>query len=279
MKLGIMGCVMTACAMACVPARAADAGSGSEGTSYADATVACDLSSLGVGLMGAPLRSAVPSYLGVGGYLLCAPIVHIAHRGGDRAAGSVGLRIGLPAAGALIDVLFFMLPVSMVGLFCLLDLARAEESGGWAASYRQAEEQKWGLRPGESVVRLHRVGEAPPAPWSPRGRILHIVTTSRNRLVIAREADDFASLGGVSPKMQPILAFSPEEQRPSLLVAEQALFASPQVGRAVHAALPNAEGEIQPLLPALLLIPNGQRFPFFCEPAGLAELEAWCQGA
>lgn len=177
------------------------------------------------------------------------------------------------------DILFFMLPASMVGLFCLLDAVRAQAVGGWAASFRKAEEQKWGLRPGESVVRVHRVGEAPPAPWSPRGRILHIVTTSRNRLVIAREADDFASFGGVSARMQPILAFSPEEQRPSLLVADQALFASPQVGSAVHAALPNAEGEIQPMLPALLLIPNGQRFPFFCEPAGLAELEAWCQGA
>lgn len=154
-KLTVFGGVLSACVIACAPARAAD--SGSAEVSYAGATVACDLSSLGVGLSSAPLQSAVPSYVGFAGYFLCAPIVHAAHGGGDRAAGSVGLRIGLPAAGALIGAGIFLAADKCHGELCglggVVAMIAGAAVGAIAASIVDA-----------AVLAKEPASAAPPAP-------------------------------------------------------------------------------------------------------------------
>lgn len=78
--------------------------------------------------------------------------------------------------------------------------------------------------------------------------------------------------------MAPVLAFSPENRRPILLVAEQAAAANPWVASTPPPSAPDAAGDEISLVPALLVIPNGERFTFFCEPSGLHELHAWCAG-
>lgn len=52
-----------------------------------------------------PLAATTHEHLAIGwvaGYVLGAPIVHLAHGNGGRAAASLGLRVGVPALGALI---------------------------------------------------------------------------------------------------------------------------------------------------------------------------------
>jgi hypothetical protein len=68
---------------------------------YGRPTVLLDLSSDVVIVGGAALESGPLVGLGVAGYVLGGPTVHIAEGAWDRAWGSFGLRLGLPLLGGL----------------------------------------------------------------------------------------------------------------------------------------------------------------------------------
>lgn len=67
---------------------------------YRNDVLLADGLSLGLVLLAAPTHSPQLAGLGVSGYFLAAPIVHIAHGRGTAALESFGLRATLPLAGA-----------------------------------------------------------------------------------------------------------------------------------------------------------------------------------
>jgi hypothetical protein len=69
---------------------------------YGATVLAVDSVALGSIAFGADRNSPELIVAGAIGYLLATPIVHAAHRKGGRAWGSVGLRLALPTAGAIV---------------------------------------------------------------------------------------------------------------------------------------------------------------------------------
>jgi len=74
---------------------------------YGEQTLLVDGASLAVGIAMVGVRGAEAAGLAtiVGGYLLGAPIVHLSHGHGEKALGSLGLRLGLPLGGAALTCL------------------------------------------------------------------------------------------------------------------------------------------------------------------------------
>jgi hypothetical protein len=70
--------------------------------SYRAQTLLADVAVVGVFLLASKNDSGNAAWLGVAGYALAAPIIHIAHHHGSRAAASLLLRVGLPILGGVI---------------------------------------------------------------------------------------------------------------------------------------------------------------------------------
>ena len=70
--------------------------------SYRSQVIAADVASLGLAVLGPVVAPEAPtlSAIGVTGYFVAAPIVHLVHGRGAAAAESFALRIVLPAVGA-----------------------------------------------------------------------------------------------------------------------------------------------------------------------------------
>ncbi|MGZ3419971.1 MAG: hypothetical protein ACXVEF_27585 [Polyangiales bacterium] len=64
---------------------------------YGGQTLLTDGAALGLGLAAAKFQSDELAWLGLGTYVLGGPIVHATHGNWGRAAGSLALRVGLPA--------------------------------------------------------------------------------------------------------------------------------------------------------------------------------------
>lgn len=72
--------------------------------SYRGQIIAADVASLGLAVLSPSIAPEAPtlSALGVTGFFVAAPLVHLAHGRGSAAAKSLALRVGLPFAGALV---------------------------------------------------------------------------------------------------------------------------------------------------------------------------------
>jgi hypothetical protein len=68
---------------------------------YGGTVLAADAAT--IGLLGAGgLGHTAPGYLGAGAYLVASPIIHFAYDGLGASLGTLAVRVGLPAAGALV---------------------------------------------------------------------------------------------------------------------------------------------------------------------------------
>src|SRR5207302_1759498 len=80
------------------------------GTGYRLEVIASDAISVGSAIAGGEIHAYNPRIsellrdVGVGGYFLGGPIIHLAHRQYGRAGISLALRVGLPTLGAVIGV-------------------------------------------------------------------------------------------------------------------------------------------------------------------------------
>jgi hypothetical protein len=153
------------------------------------------------------------------------------------------------------------------------------------AAIHNATVEAYGLLPNEQLVVMPYVGEvyfgpllpgSDPRPPGIRGWATEVAVltvgvafTSLNRLIITKEPRGY----------RPFLALRPDQERPRLLTAAQAFEG--------HAALAHAEKgperynarrEVERLQLAQLILPDGGRFTFWCEAAGLAHMHAWCRG-
>jgi hypothetical protein len=70
--------------------------------SYRAQTLLADVAVVGVFLLASKNDSGNAAWLGVAGYALAAPIIHLAHHHGSRAAASLLLSAGLPILGGVI---------------------------------------------------------------------------------------------------------------------------------------------------------------------------------
>lgn len=72
--------------------------------SYRGQVIAADVASLGLAVLSPALAPDAPSLsaLGVTGFFVAAPLVHLAHGRGSAAAKSLALRVGLPFVGGLV---------------------------------------------------------------------------------------------------------------------------------------------------------------------------------
>jgi hypothetical protein len=167
------------------------------------------------------------------------------------------------------------LPIAILVGYLAFYRLRVARHGAYGAAAAEGERDKWGLRDGEEVTRLHYVGETYVGPLSPSvddapGSI-HLVLTTRGRLVLAK--------GYEQGSMRPFMAFEPHEMRPLILPGREVFAGHPKLpGGDVGPTRPTAEGAAAKLALAQLVTPAGDRYTFWCEPAGLADLRAWCVG-
>ena len=103
--------------------------------------------------------------------------------------------------------------------------------------------------------------------WKGWGQNIRIVFTSFNRLILAKE------LG-----YGPFLSLRPDERRPTLLMAAEAFPGHPQLAAAQAPERYNSKVQLERLQLAQLVLPNGEKYTFWCEAAGLAHIHAWCTG-
>jgi hypothetical protein len=67
--------------------------------------------------------------------------------------------------------------------------------------------------------------------------------------------------------------------RPRLLTPAEAFPGHPALGHALDGPTRhNSMGSMEKLSLAQLLLPDGRRFTFWCEQAGLQLIHAWCMG-
>jgi hypothetical protein len=197
---------------------------------------------------------------------------------------------------------FVVLIFAGMGAYYFFFYKKVAAAGGWGAMAAQAQQAEFQLFPGEALPRGWYVGETYFGPLTNsdlstgqqvmgvltgteyRGYMLHLAMTSTGRLVMTKEPEGEGRQMGITNMSmdqgyRPFMVFRPEQARPQLLSPQQAFPNHPALGHAFQGPQRNAmNGQLVKLDLGTLVFPDGRRYSFWCEPAGLQHLFAWCNG-
>ena len=201
----------------------------------------------------------------------------------------------------LYSLVFVVLIFGGIGAYYFFFMKKVQAAGGWGAMAAQAQQVEFQLMPGETLPRGWYIGETYFGPLTSselstgqqvvgaltgteyRGYLLHVAITSMGRLVVTKEPEEARQMGLTNMNMdagyRPFMVFRPDQPRPRLLNPQQAFPNHPGLGHAMQGPQRNAMmGQNVKLDLGTLLMPDGQRYTFWCEPAGLQHLFAWTTG-
>ena len=195
----------------------------------------------------------------------------------------------------------FLIPIAVIGGYYFWYLRKVKNAGGYAAMFARAQTARFGLGPNETANPLtawrgqYYIGPLIPGTersgWqkfgdaltdtSYRGRGIELTITSLNRLVISGEpmpdSDVKYDAASGDSGYRPIESF-PATQRPTLMLADQAFGADPNLAKARKEPPSgyNPQGQMVKWELVVMKLPAGGTMVVWLDPGAVIRLQQWC---